>query len=88
MANFWMSWIDPQMRLWIFWEILPTVIVHAPAADSGVDSSAVGDAVERLNRRLDEPFVTVNTVEGEHGIHRAYQEYDSLIKRSKSRYKR
>lgn len=36
-------------------------------------------AIERLNERLDEPFVTVNTVTGEKGIKKAQEDFDKLI---------
>lgn len=41
-------------------------------------------SMNRLNTRLDEPFVTVNTVTGDNGIKAAQDEYDKLIK-NKSR---
>lgn len=46
-------------------------------------SVKLGDAIDRLNKRLDEPFVTVNTVTGKHGIKKALDDYDKLIKRGK-----
>ena len=36
--------------------------------------------MKRLADRLDEPFVTVNTVTGDHGIQRAQEEYDKLMR--------
>ncbi|MEE0922661.1 MAG: phage tail tape measure protein [Paludibacteraceae bacterium] len=36
--------------------------------------------LEKLNKRLDEPFVTVNTVTGDRGILRAQKKYDQLMK--------
>ena len=36
--------------------------------------------MRRLAERLDEPFVTVNTVSGDHGIQRAQEEYDRLMR--------
>lgn len=38
------------------------------------------DAMRRLADRLDRPFVTVNTVAGDHGIQQAQDEYDRLMK--------
>lgn len=38
------------------------------------------DAMRRLADRLDRPFVTVNTVAGDHGIRQAQDEYDRLMK--------
>ena len=37
------------------------------------------EVISRLNDRLDEPFVTVNTVTGDHGIKQAQDEYSRLI---------
>lgn len=36
--------------------------------------------LEKLNKRLDEPFVTVNTVTGDRGILRAQKKYEQLMK--------
>ena len=36
------------------------------------------DVTKRLNKRLNEPFVTYNTVAGKHGIKQAMDEYDKL----------
>lgn len=38
------------------------------------------NSISRLNDRLDKPFVTVNTVEGDHGIKQAQDEYDKLMR--------
>ena len=45
--------------------------------------------IRRLNERLDEPFVTVNTVTGDSGIKKAQDEYEKLMrnKSRKSKYK-
>ena len=43
-------------------------------------SADYADTMRRLADRLDEPFVTVNTVTGDHGIQRAQEEYDRLIR--------
>ena len=45
--------------------------------------------IKQLKERLDEPFVTVNTVTGDTGIKKAQDEYDMLIrnKTPKSRRK-
>lgn len=40
--------------------------------------------IDRLNERLDEPFVTVNTVAGDNGIEQAQQRYNRIM-RNKSR---
>lgn len=38
------------------------------------------DTLDRLDERLNEPFVTVNTVAGDHGMRRAQEEYDRLMR--------
>ena len=43
-------------------------------------SSRESAVLEKLNKRLDEPFVTVNTVTGDRGILRAQKKYDQLMK--------
>ena len=55
-------------------------------------STALADytsVIRRLNARLDEPFVTINTVTGDAGIKAAQDEYEKLInnKRPKNRKK-
>ncbi len=37
------------------------------------------ETIARLNERLDEPFVTVNTVTGDKGIKQAQDEYQRLM---------
>ena len=56
------------------------LIVSALASNAG--------AVSRLVKRLEEPFVTVNTVTGDHGIDQAYSEYDTLIRNKTPRSRR
>lgn len=46
-------------------------------SDSVLESYA--DTMRRLKDRLNEPFVTINTVDGEHGIRQAQSEYDRLL---------
>lgn len=43
-------------------------------------SSSESAVLEKLKKRLDEPFVTVNTVTGDRGILRAQKKYDQLMK--------
>lgn len=51
-------------------------------ADGGFvsDNRALLKAIERLNQRLNEPFVTVNTITGDNGIQRALNRYNKLTK--------
>lgn len=52
--------------------------LHAPLSAS----------ISRLNERLDEPFVTVNTITGDHGINRAQEQYDQLMRNKSPKSKR
>ena len=73
------------------------VVVQAPTdsvatAALAQSANALTDAkrvIEKLNKRLNEPFVTVNTVTGDTGIKQAQDEYSALIrnKTPKSRRK-
>ena len=73
------------------------VVVQAPtdsvaSAAMAQSAAALSDAkrvIEKLNKRLNEPFVTVNTVTGDTGIKQAQDEYSALIrnKTPKSRRK-
>ena len=44
--------------------------------------------MKRLAERLDEPFVTVNTITGDNGIKKAQDEYDKLIRNKSPKSKR
>ena len=50
--------------------------------------NSLGDTLARLASRLDEPFVTVNTVSGDMGIKRAQDEYEQLMKNKTPKSKR
>ena len=73
------------------------VVVQAPTdsvataalAQSAAALSDYKRVIEKLNKRLNEPFVTVNTVTGDTGIKQAQDEYSALIrnKTPKSRRK-
>ena len=74
----------------------PTVIVQSPQSDAQAEIAAGGaffkeyaETMRQLKERLDEPFVTVNTVTGDTGIKQAQDEYDQLMrnKTPKSRRK-
>ena len=74
-----------------------SVVVQAPTdsvataalAQSAAALSDYKRVIEKLNKRLNEPFVTVNTVTGDTGIKQAQDEYSALIrnKTPKSRRK-
>ena len=47
-----------------------------------------GDTMSRLGERLDEPFVTVNTVEGDMGMKRAQDDYQKMMNNTLPKNKR
>lgn len=65
-----------------------SVVVQAPtdnlaSAALAQSAAALSDykrVIEKLNKRLNEPFVTVNTVTGDTGIKQAQDEYSALIR--------
>ena len=69
----------------------PAVLASQPSAPQTVVNNTYAAApvpsddrmvavLDRLDSRLNEPFVTVNTVTGDHGIQQAQDEYDRLMK--------
>lgn len=42
--------------------------------------SSLNSSLSTLNTRLNEPFVTINTIEGDYGIKQAQDEYEKLIR--------
>ena len=72
------------------------VIIQAPtdnvASAALAQSAAVLSRYERtmsqLSKRLNEPFVTVNTVTGDTGIKQAQEEYDTLIRNKSPKSRR
>ena len=46
------------------------------------------DTIDKLNTRLDEPFVTVNTVTGDTGIKKAQEDYNRLIRNKSPKSRR
>ena len=69
-----------------------SVISRAAARDSSALVLAAlvssSEAVNGLRERLDEPFVTVNTVTGDAGIKKAQDEYERLMNNKKPKSKR
>ena len=74
----------------------PTVIVQAPQSNAQAEITATHavmkeytQVIRQLKDRLNEPFVTVNTVTGDTGIKQAQDEYEQLMrnKTPKSRRK-
>lgn len=57
------------------------VVVQNPApTDSSDTMREVATVIASLKDRLDEPFITVNSVTGENGMQQAQNEYDRLIR--------
>ena len=52
------------------------------------ENAELREAIKRLNARLDEPFVTVNTVTGDMGIKQAQDDYQRLINNKSPKNKR
>lgn len=55
------------------------VIVERSEQEHKPDTE-LSSTIRRLNERLNEPFVTINTVEGDYGIKQAQDEYEKLIR--------
>jgi len=76
-------------------QVLP-VVVQAPTdnvasaalAQSAAVLSKYEETINRLSQRLNEPFVTVNTVTGDTGIKQAQDEYDTLMRNKSPKSKR
>ena len=52
------------------------------------ENKELKDIIARLSERLDEPFVTVNTVTGDMGINQAQDEYQRLMNNKSPKNKR
>ena len=55
-------------------------IARMGSTSSGSADNSLDDTLTRLNNRLNEPFVTINTMTGDHGIKQAQEEYDIYIR--------
>ena len=58
----------------------PTVVNNTYNSTPSAGNSELTATIRQLRDRLNEPFVTVNTVTGDHGIQQAQDEYDRLMK--------
>ena len=58
----------------------PTVVNNTYNSAPAPDNSELTATIRELRDRLNEPFVTVNTVTGDHGIQRAQEEYGRLMR--------
>lgn len=66
----------------------PNVVNNTYNSASSSDNSELTSTIRLLKDRLDEPFVTVNTVTGDHGIQQAQDEYDRLMKNKSPKSKK
>ena len=57
-----------------------TVVNNTYASTPPPYDDRIAAVLDRLDSRLNEPFVTVNTVSGDHGIQKAQDEYDRLMR--------
>ena len=49
--------------------------------------ASYAEAIKLLNKRLDEPFVTINTVTGDSGIKKAQDDYNRLLKNKSPKFR-
>ena len=63
-------------------------VVSAALAQSAAVLSKYEETMNRLSQRLNEPFVTVNTVTGDTGIKQAQEGYDTLIRNKSPKSRR
>lgn len=63
-------------------------VVSAALAQSAAVLSRYEKTMSQLSKRLNEPFVTVNTVTGDTGIKQAQDEYDTLMRNKSPKSKR
>jgi len=56
------------------------VVIESPTPTPQLPDPALASTLDRLNGRLSQPFVTVNTVTGKHGYRQAEEEYDRLMR--------
>ncbi|MCH5299648.1 MAG: hypothetical protein J1E96_07805, partial [Ruminococcus sp.] len=67
----------------------PTVVNNTTNYNTASpDNGRMVAVLDRLDERLNEPFVTVNTVAGDHGIQKAQDDYDKLMRNKSPKSKR
>ena len=67
----------------------PQVVVTQPSPTIIVEqNSEYVETMKHLSQRLDEPFVTVNTITGDYGIEKAQDDYNRLIKNKSPKSKK
>lgn len=67
---------------------VPVVVQSAPPTVVVEQNGEYADTMRQLAERLNEPFVTVNTVSGDHGIQQAQDEYDRLMRNKSPKSKK
>lgn len=72
--------------------VAPQIVVQQVPVDNGLALSTLhtelSTAISQLNERLNEPFVTVNTITGDTGIKKAQDEYEKLMRNKSPKSKR
>lgn len=83
------AYSTPQQQQPIIVQQQPDGLATAAIVQNTKAMQSYADTMKQLEKRLSEPFVTVNTVTGDTGIKQAQDEYDILIrnKTPKSRIK-
>ena len=83
------AYSTPQQQQPIIVQQQPDGLATAAIVQNTKAIQSYADTMKQLQKRLSEPFVTVNTVTGDTGIKQAQDEYDTLIrnKTPKSRRK-
>lgn len=66
----------------------PTVVNNTTYQSATTSDERIYAVLDRLDSRLNEPFVTVNTVSGDHGIQQAQDEYDRLMRNKSPKSKK
>lgn len=66
--------------------IQPNVVVNVPAQTSS--NTKIEQTLDKLNERLNEPFVTINTITGDYGIEKAQEDYDRLLRNKSPKNKK
>ena len=72
----------------IFSQISSLVQSEMEMETAAIEKRFERETIARLNERLDEPFVTVNTVTGDKGIKQAQDEYQRLMNNKSPKSKR
>ena len=66
----------------------PQVLAQSQPQIIVQENAELREAIKRLNERLDEPFVTINTITGDAGIKQAQDKYQRLMNNKSPKNKR